>query len=149
MPPPGRYESGLPVVPGAAWLSSTLAVVALLTGCGKPTDRHPVSGSVFFEGRPVAGAGVLFCRDGARPAGAVTDEAGMFVLRTWQPGDGAATGEHVVCVNKFDPVGGPDASPYGEAKNALPARYASPLTSPLRAAVSPAGKNRFRFDLEP
>lgn len=151
MTPPGLAERvlrGRVATATATVVAVALALITPAAGCGKPAHRHPVSGSVFFEGRPVEGAGVLFCRDGARPAGAVTDKAGMFVLRTWQARDGAAAGEHVVCVNKFEPGGSAEASPYGEVKNALPARYASPLTSPLRAEITPTGQNQFRFDLE-
>ena len=156
MTPPHTPRSRLhrsAVGPVAALVAAVLIGLVLAAGCGRPPTRHAVSGSVFFEGLPAQGAGVLFCRDGARPAAAVTDDAGTFVLRTWQDGDGAAAGEHVVCVSKFVPIegkdAGKDASAYADSRNALPNRYASPLTSPLRAEVSPDGKNHFRFDLEP
>ena len=55
----------------------------------------------------------------------------------------------MVCISKFVPIEGKDASAYADSRNALPNRYASPLTSPLRANVSPDGENHFRFDLEP
>lgn len=39
-------------------------------------------------------------------------------------------------------------NPYPQGKNILPAKYASPLTSPLRATITRKGPNTFRFDLE-
>jgi hypothetical protein len=104
---------------------------------------------VFFNGEPVARAGVLFSHAGARPAGATTDDAGVFLLRTCYDGDGTPAGEHTVCISKFVPLNGKDAGAYAEMQNTLPERYASPVTSPLRAIVRPGGNNRFRFDLEP
>lgn len=135
------------------WRTAAI-VVALVglaaAGCGsRQTALHDVTGDVFFEGKPVAGAGVLFCPEGRRPAGAVTDDGGCFRLRTWHEADGAVAGTHVVCVTKTVPAATKGESDYQETKNVLPPRYASPVTSPLRADVGPTGDNRFRFELEP
>jgi hypothetical protein len=129
-----------------------LAALLALAGAGCGPRRpalHAVSGEVHFEGQPVAGAGVLFCPDGGRPAGAITDDAGRFQLRTWQDADGAIAGMHFVCVTKTVPAATKTESDYQETKNVLPSRYASPVTSPLRADVRPGGDNHFQFDLEP
>ena len=130
----------------AAWL--LIALAAAGCGPGRPT-LHGVTGEVSLDGKPVAGAGVLFCPEGGRPASAVTDEQGRFQLRTWRDADGTLAGTHVVCVTKTVPTAAESDNPYAETKNILPSRYASPVTSPLRADVSPTGDNVFRFELEP
>ena len=97
----------------------------------------------------LAGAGVLFCQEGGRPASAVTDKEGRFRLRTWSEADGTLAGTHVVCATKTVPTTAESDNPYTETRNILPSRYASPVTSPLRADVDPAGDNVFRFEFEP
>lgn len=129
-------------------VAALLALTA--AGCGpRGPALHDVSGEVHFEGTPVAGAGVLFCPEGNRPAGAITDDKGRFHLRTWHDADGTVAGMHIVCVTKTLPVATKTESDYPETKNVLPPRYASPVSSPLRADVTPDGENCFRFDLEP
>lgn len=129
-------------------LGLLLALVAAGCGPGRPA-LHGVTGEVSLDGKPVAGAGVLFCPEGGRPAAAVTDDQGRFRLRTWRDADGTLAGTHVVCVTKTVPTAAESDNPYPESKNILPSRYASPLTSPLRADVSPANNNFFHFVLEP
>lgn len=102
-----------------------------------------------MQGKPVAAADVLFCPDKDRPSNATTDQAGRFIVRTWGDGDGGVAGMHVVCVTKTEQTGARSSSPYAETRNMLPGRYASPLTSPLRAEVVPGQKNHFHFELEP
>jgi hypothetical protein len=92
---------------------------------------------------------VVTPRHSRATSAAVTDDQGRFRLRTWRDADGTLAGTHVVCVTKTVPTAAESDNPYPESKNILPARYASPLTSPLRVDVSPAGNNVFRFELEP
>lgn len=132
--------------PSAAWL--LIALAAAGCGPGRPS-LHGVTGEVSLDGKPVAGAGVLFCPESGRPASAVTDAQGRFRLRTWSDADGTLAGTHVVCVTKTVPTTAESDNPYPETNNILPSRYASPVTSPLRADVDPAGDNVFRFELEP
>jgi len=129
----------------------------LLCGCGPSRPSvHPVSGEVWLGDRPFPNADITFVPRNSRAALAQTDAAGRFKLRTWTEGDGAVAGEHVVCIVKHDEAGPPPrrqgspADPYADAfrKNVAPAKYASPVTSPLRATVTPAGPNEFRFDLD-
>jgi hypothetical protein len=61
----------------------------------------PVSGTVMYKGQPLEGASVSFWGDGSgRPALGLTDAAGKFKLSTYDPGDGAAPGDHKVTVSK-------------------------------------------------
>lgn len=125
-------------------------VMMIAMGCGPyrpPTFQ--ASGEVVFKGKPLAGAGVMFCPTDGRPAAAATDSNGRFTLRTWTEADGAIEGEHVVCINKFVPESagsGNDLFPLG--KNVVPEKYVSPRTSPLRVTITRKGPNEFLFELE-
>jgi hypothetical protein len=91
-----------------------------------------------------------------RAASGETDGQGHFELTTFDPGDGAVLGSHVVTVYKAKvdaPIAGPDpnldrdaylaamdkaaqqAIAAGEAGSSLPAKYADPKTSDLHAEV--------------
>lgn len=71
-----------------------------------------------------------------------------FHLRTWHDGDWTLAGMHVVCVTTTVTVATKTESDYPETKNVPAPRYASPVTSPLRADGRPDGGNHFNFDLE-
>ncbi len=123
--------------------SVVLAIVAMtLTGCSrKDANRlevHPVAGQVTFNGKPAAGALVVF--HPKDPAAAVlkpnarVDQQGNYSLSTYSAGDGAPAGEYTVTVilrplvkkeGEFEP--GP---------NVLPAQVGSPATSKIAAQVA-------------
>jgi hypothetical protein len=121
----------------------------MATGCG---DGHPkcikVSGVVTYRGKPIENAGVTFMPKGAHPASGKTDAAGRFTLTSFVPGDGAAVGDHVVCISKMerDPKDKTN-SPYPKMISVLPSKYAALQGSPLKATVTASGPNDFRFDL--
>ena len=52
-------------------------------------------------------------------------------------------------MTKTVPTATKTESAYPETKNVLPNRYASPVTSPLRAEVMADEYNHVRFDLAP
>ena len=78
-----------------------LAAVACLAGCqeGRP-PTYRVDGKVAFaDGSPLRG-GEVVCESvslGVEARGAI-DENGAFQLTTFEPGDGAVEGEHIVLV---------------------------------------------------
>jgi len=128
-------------------VSFALLVIAVaVSGCG---SKHPatakVSGTVFYKGSPVAGAGITFLPGVGRPATGMTDAQGRFELMTNEPGDGALPGEHKVAVTKMTP--GPSKEPYAPMLNLLPSKYASPATSPLTETVQAGQANHFEFNL--
>jgi hypothetical protein len=98
---------------------------------------HPVSGAVTLDGKPVAGATVTFHRLNketdrwVNTADALTDATGAFQLSTYTRSDGCPAGEYAVTV-AITGRGYYDGDP---PKNTLPARYAAPATTPLKAAV--------------
>jgi hypothetical protein len=114
----------------------------LLAGCGgRGVELAPVEGVVLFDGKPIDGAGVMFQPvGGGRPAIGTTDSEGKFRLSTFDPGDGAIVGDHLVAVSKAESGGVPmenglESTIKMSAKFFLPARYAAPKQSGLTATV--------------
>lgn len=116
-------------------------MLALVTGCGKPDGRTPVyptKGSVFYEGKPAAGAVVVLHPLSLPPAGTPLPRArvsvdGSFVLTTYVTGDGAPAGEYAVSITWRQPMEHPEQ----EGPDLLPARYGEPKASGLKATVEP------------
>jgi hypothetical protein len=144
-------------------------------GCSSQPDRPataPVRGVVTYQGKPVSKAAVAFLAPGApAPAAAVTDASGQFQLSTFQPGDGAVLGMHVVTVRQLPktvdlPTGGStqatSAGPVDieqamrktahaitiarESPPAIPRKYETRKTSDLRFEVKD-GDNLFDLKL--
>jgi len=141
-------------------------------GCGGGVERpptYPVSGTVMYNGSPVAGATVSFLCDGAsRAATGVTNAEGEFVLSTYAANDGAVAGVHKITVTKADPdapapafdesaAGDPlamakvmeqeEAAADEEKKPLIPVKYADSNTSGLMETVSDADENVFVLQL--
>ena len=147
--------------------------VVLLAGCsdGRPT-RVPVSGTVTFQGEPLASANVTFLStqaDGHSASGR-TDDSGQFKLTTFSPDDGAIPGDYVVTIAMHDSrgaeidVGAADqdlgadyeAMMMGEASSGgaqaqpggLPAKYANASESGLTETVTEGKKNVIDIELD-
>lgn len=140
-------------------LSLVGIVLALpAAGCGKAKPATaPVSGRVLLDGKPVAGAAVMFEPvDGGVPARGSTGSDGGFRLSTFERDDGGLVGRHRVSISKFVTEGvaanelGLEAAPGApglQPKAALPTRYADPKSSGLEATVE-AGGTTVEFTLE-
>jgi hypothetical protein len=118
-------------------------LVALLPfaalSCGGAEDRlpvYPVRGQLFVDGKPAAGAYVLFHpssdadTQATRPRGQVTQD-GTFVLSTYGANDGAPMGDYVVTIDWRRTV--PGHGPRGPSL--VSPEYGTPRESPLRATV--------------
>ncbi|MEX2173854.1 MAG: hypothetical protein WD872_05790 [Pirellulaceae bacterium] len=107
---------------------------------------HPVHGKVTYNGKPVSQAQLVFhpkfTGPNWLPVG-VTDSAGAFAASTKVPGDGMLPGRYKVTV-----VWHPYASDAGDGPNQLPAKYASPDTSPLEFEAGTAGAAAATFALQ-
>jgi hypothetical protein len=144
---------------------AALVLLASCPACGPrpPTGKftvYPVEGSVLFEGKPLAGAGVSFhpvdeSRFGdavPRPTGQ-TDREGRFRLMTYAEGDGAPAGSYLVSVAGVSrPLNEPgnllDPSRTVTKTDVLRGRFLDPKTSGLKAEVK-EGKNVIpAFELE-
>lgn len=142
------------------WLVAVMA--GLLTGCGGSDkwvkDRetvYPVSGTITFEGEPVEGAVVMF-KSATKPltAQALTRADGTYELRTYEDGDGAVSGEHIVSVRKTEKVANPrvedddsDSGATSRLNDLLPMEYANHATSTLKATVKEEENTDVNFDI--
>ena len=143
--------------------------IVMLSGCSAGEPAGPktakVTGVVTYQGKPVAEATVVFLGDGRiQAAQALTNDAGLFVLTTTKPGDGAVPGNHVVSVTKV--VGnlaatskkdlsmegavkaGEDAAKESKLLHLVPQKYSAASSSPLRFTVKEGEKNHFEIKLE-
>ena len=143
-----------------------LAMV-LISACGCGDNRLAnVEGDVTLDGKPVAGAMIVFeSETGGPPANAITDAAGHFRMSTYANGDGMVPGTYKVTVAKFGdaPKVTITADPsdrlaylkqYDQAQKAsrkaaptklLPDVYYDMLTTPLRQRVPTDGKVQLRL----
>ncbi len=149
-----------------------LAGMPLVLGCGGEAagpKTAKATGVVTYKGQPAVGATVTFTAPKSPRTGVgVTDDKGAFTIGTFGANDGAVLGDHIVTVAKRPlditktPMksedymksmsGGPGGSPNraipgSEAKNELPAKYATSKESPLKAKVEAGAKNEFKFEL--
>src|SRR5262249_16831045 len=139
-------------------LLSSLALLSVSCGGSDRLPVYPVSGQVFYKGKPTPGAIVVFHPVGSgdlhslRPSG-VVQEDGTFLLSTYASNDGAPEGEFLVAISredadvKFDRrQTAPNPKSLGAPR--LPPAYAAAQTSKLRVTVQ-KGTNElspFRLD---
>jgi len=136
-------------------LAVLLVAAVVFAGCSRRVDQwvegrpstFPASGVVLLDGFPVHDAVVAFdSREHNLTAVGRTDDKGVFGLKTFEPGDGAAAGDHLVKITKLEVIGfGPEGEPLGEV-NRLPAVYGDGRAG-LEATVTPEGPNVFRFEI--
>ncbi len=141
-------------------LSASLGGVLLLgtiLGCGSDELAViPITGQVTLDGKPVAGAAVMFLPSAGGPvATGTTNEAGAFALTT-AGRDGAPAGQYTVTVTlqKVTGVAADEeeggaglADPNGiHTEWIVPERYSNPEKSGLKAEVSPE-QTTFKFNL--
>ena len=113
-----------------------------LGGCSQAPSgavpTFPVKGQVTYRGVPAAGAFVTLhpkvaAPDVPTPRASVARD-GSLELTTFNGGDGAPEGEYVVTVQWYKPVR--QAGDLVAGPNVIPAKYASPKTSPLVIKVA-------------
>jgi hypothetical protein len=139
-------------------------VIVAFGGCGGGSlDLYPAKGKVTYKGAPVAEANVTFMHTNGQLSVASTDAQGEFSLTTaGQPG--APLGDYTVGIRKIKDVAGMPTNPKPEdmmkmmqgagktmpkPENELPAKYAAPQTSELKATVTEdEAKNNFPFELK-
>jgi hypothetical protein len=90
--------------PGKLAAISLVTVGIVLAGCSNSSrpPTYPVTGTVTWQGKPLAGAAITFVPtgEGGDAASAITDSEGKYALTTWEAGDGARPGEYRVKVSK-------------------------------------------------
>ncbi|WP_417393108.1 carboxypeptidase-like regulatory domain-containing protein [Gimesia sp.] len=123
--------------PARAGILFSLALCLWCSGCSGGLDEDlpetvAVRGVVTYQGKPVTDASIMFYPlQGRKPATGRSDTTGKFTLRTFEKDDGAIPGEHQVTVNAYE------STPEGVSmKSAIPIKYSSPTTTPLKITVS-------------
>ncbi|MDY3562834.1 metallophosphoesterase [Gemmata sp. JC673] len=120
---------------------------------GKQVNRRntfPVSGKLKLDGQPLAGAKVTLytfnktTEQYTAVCDGLSGADGRFNLTTYSRFDGAPSGEYAVTVVK-SAKGFVDRG--AKENNQLPAKYARPGASPLKATIK-EGANEIAFDLE-
>ncbi len=118
-----------------------------MAGCGGDSDLPEtveVEGTIKYKGEPLKGGLVTFHpKAGRKPGIGELREDGTFSISTYEPGDGAELGEHVVTVEVFAGQAGTDVGlPGAEAPESspIPTKYASADSSPLRFTVEKESK---------
>jgi hypothetical protein len=120
----------------AVWLVG----IVLLVGCARP-ETVEVSGTVTWEGAPIANGDIIFASiDPHIPAAAGKISEGAFMFR-------CKPGKKRVEISSFRLSGKktPQGRPIGEMY--IPNRYSS--ESELLTDVTPDGENKFDFALKP
>jgi hypothetical protein len=147
-------------------LIAACGLVIILDGCGGGAERPAmgrVSGKVTYKGQPVTSGSVIFtpARDqgkeaaGGRVATGNIQPDGTYTLTTFDTGDGAVLGQHVVTVEAHGqttmtgvPIDPKTKRPrYVPAKSTIPEKYGSLDKTPLRHTVEP-GNNTFDLELK-
>ncbi len=113
-----------------------------LAGCSKNhadrRDVHPVAGQVTFNGKPAAGALVVFHPQdpavGELKPNARADRQGNYTLSTYSAGDGAPAGEYKLTVILRQLV--KREGDFEPGPNILPAQLSTPATSKIAAQVA-------------
>ncbi len=146
------------IAPPIALLSGLTAV-----GCGGTAERPPmgrVHGTVTYDGKPVDRGRVTFSPiasegdSGGTSAMGPIESDGSYSLTTFNTGDGAFVGRHIVTVvvptEDIVALNKPRADgsiPYKLPKELIPKKYTDPKQSPLRNTVE-AGDNSLNIDLK-
>lgn len=149
-----------------------LGVLLSMSGCGgSDLELIPVTGTVTYQGQPVAGATVVFQPESGPPSTATTDDEGRFEMNT-RGRPGVALGNAIVVITALEPMDIEVAEGSGDAdiaaddpaaaesamtpevmeamanrKSRIPEKYGHPRTSGLRVEITPDGETHFDFDL--
>jgi hypothetical protein len=139
-------------------LVAGLGLVYHLSGCSADPNMPKlgkVSGKVSYQGKPLDAGRVVFTpvagKGGESDQGASGEinSDGSYEMTTFNTGDGAVLGQHIVTVVvQKGEMPKPDANGhinYVLPKNATPAKYATADKSPLRCTVVAEGMT---FDIE-
>ncbi len=128
-----------PFLPAAAMAVALL--LPFLTGCGGQPAKHPVSGTVTWNGQPLPAGHIVF-----EPLDApLAPDAGPIRNGTFSLP--ASLGQKRVAIHADREIASSDPVMGATPREAyIPQRYAG-STSVLRATIEPGGENRFTFDL--
>ncbi len=141
----GRFARGCSALLAAA---SVLVLLTGLPGCGR-TDRElaPITGKVFYNGKPLKFGAVMIEHEYGQPATAAIQPDGAFTMATRGEGEGAVVGKRRVRIACYEAQG--PGAPVGDTLGALliPEKYTSFETSELVVDIKPGGNEPLEFNL--
>jgi len=147
----------------------SLGAIGCTDAGGAKFGTNKVTGKVMMNGAPVPGASVSFSpvKEGTPPALGISDTQGIYILTTYDSGDGAVEGDFKVMVYKGAPASqaaAPAHDPTGRASGApthsgpagksqaaaggslLPEKYSQASTTPITKTVK-SGDNTIDIEL--
>lgn len=143
---------------GCLWL------VVFFVGCDSGPNLAPVRGTISVDGMPLKDGHVMFYPKKGRPAAAKIKPDGTYVLKTYNPGDGAIVGDYRVTVTAHQIENAPPAPasfaeevaqehvgiPQRRVKvtQLVPDSYGDVTTTPLTAQVEDR-ENQIDFEITP
>lgn len=144
------------------WIGAYLnAMLVVALGCGSSNrivegrvETIATTGTVMIDGTPAENVIVVFhATTHNLSASGRTDATGRFSLTTYDQGDGAVSGTHLVSLRKTSVTTTPDPRgepfpPTTKELSLIATEYANPRTSGLTANVSPGRENDFLFEVE-
>lgn len=121
--------------------------IVALVGCGSSgPELATVQGNVKLDGKPIAGARVIFHPESGRVAAARTDDNGDYELHFSYGRDGALIGKHLIRITTFaEATAYQGMEPSPEAPEVFPAKFNT--DSELKREIVD-GSNQIDFDLQ-
>lgn len=148
-------------IPARPRLAIGLAIALTIAGCGTDPNKPKlgkVSGKVTYKGQPLTSGTITFTPEagkGGETGQVATSQIGTdgsYELTTFDTGDGAILGQHVITVQTSQVDGNTLGQPkadgtfsYTVPKSLVPNKYAAADTSPLRYTVA---EGRATYDVE-
>jgi hypothetical protein len=131
-----------------AWIAIGLAWLMLLgAGCGGDPNILPtarVSGTLAYEGKPVANGAIHFHPQKGQTANGIVKD-GKFTLTTYSDGDGAIVGKHRIAVDVVEEVPTKDGDT--TTKSLVPKKFTSPDSSGIELEIPASGRSNLQIDL--
>ena len=140
-----------------------LGFLAVVLGCEGRTGKPPmgkVHGIVTYDGKPLDKGRVTFTpvsgegESGGNNAMSPIESDGSYELTTFDTGDGAIVGQHIVTIsvpaediNKLNKPKADGSIAYVLPKEFIPKKYTNPKDSPLRNTVA-EGDNTIDIELK-
>jgi len=142
-------------------LLAGLGLLLPLAGCSAKAGMPKlgkVSGKVLYNGKPLDSGHIVFTPvvgKGGETGQSATGEVGpdgSYEMTTFDTGDGAILGQHIISVESRTKAEMPKPKPdstidYVLPKSAVPSNYASPDKSPLRFTVK-EGSQTYNIELK-
>ncbi|GAC1447781.1 MAG: hypothetical protein NVSMB9_30320 [Isosphaeraceae bacterium] len=137
-----------------------LSLAFVCAGCGGGSADRPrlgkVSGKVTYKGEPVTTGSVIFTPtvkdSGGHVATGQIESDGSYSLTTFDTGDGAVLGQHIVTVEARAEMTSPPMDKEGRItytppKMMVPEKYTNPQKTPFRYTVEASG-NTINLELK-